>query len=65
MDHYTVRVELEGNGTWSAWVDGVAIYAAADTREQAIRSAFEMLLEHDLKREDNRVADASGSVSDS
>jgi predicted RNase H-like HicB family nuclease len=43
--HYTVVVERETNGTFSAWVAGLAgVYAAADTAaiaKRAIRSAVE------------------------
>jgi predicted RNase H-like HicB family nuclease len=43
--HYSVVVERESNGTFSAWVAGLpGVYAAADTAavaKRAIRSALE------------------------
>jgi hypothetical protein len=53
MTHYFATiVEQESNGTWSAWVPGLSVYAAADTRakvKSAIRSA---LAAHLVKCED-------------
>lgn len=45
--HFSVIVEQEGNGTFSAWVAGLpGVYAAADTAAVAKRAIREALAAH-------------------
>jgi predicted RNase H-like HicB family nuclease len=47
MTHYSVVVERETNGTFSAWVAGVpGVYAAADTASAAKRGIRSALAAH-------------------
>ena len=64
--YYPIVIETEANGAVSAYVPGLPVYAAADTRikaEQAIREALSSYLEahpHSRPTSHVRVARVSG-----
>lgn len=61
--HYSVVVEQERNGSFSAWVPGLPVYAAADTEDVAKASIREALAAHlDALSELGRAATPNASV---
>lgn len=64
--YYPIVIETEANGAVSAYVPGLPVYAAADTRakaEQAIRETLAFYLEanpHSVPTSTVRVARVSG-----
>ena len=65
--YYPIVIETEANGAVSAYVPGLPVYAAADTRakaEQAIRETLSHYLEahpHSMPTSHVRVARVSGA----
>ena len=65
--YYPIVIEAEANGAVSAYVPGLPVYAAADTRakaEQAIRETLSCYLEahpHSVPTSHVRVARVSGA----
>ena len=65
--YYPIVIETEANGAVSAYVPGLPVYAAADTRakaEQAIRETLSFYLEahpHSVPTSHVRVARVSGA----
>ena len=45
-NYFPVVIEEESNGTFSAWVPGVSVYAAADTKAEAKRAIRSALTAH-------------------
>ena len=64
MTHYTVVVEQESNGTFSAWVPGLrGVYAAADSKAEAKRAIREALKAHlEALASTGRVPEPQASV---